>query len=849
MRVWANFITSAFGFCAFICGICANAQAQQANVPTFNETYQSAFAKAHLACDALWSDRAFDPLRRRIPLGDEKPTFSMLTNTQKLQPKEKPLADLAIKTLEKCRSGYAPVFAMLPPQVNAMIQGVQRRQDDLVAQLYNGKITFGDFNVGMNDLNGKLSEAFSGVPTQAKSASTAHQTTPVAVAQTNAPPPAALVARFNGTRLALVLGNSNYANLPKLSNPANDARSVAEILQKMGYETHLLLDGSDQSIRGEIRKFASESNKADVAVVYYAGHGAQLNGSNYLLPIDIDIPRTEADIQFAGLKLDDLVNSIGANTKIVFLDACRDNPALFKNIIMGRGSGPIGLAPATASNFNQAKPGGGVFIAYATDAGAVADDGRGRHSPFTQALLRYIQKPISIDDMFSLITREVRLVTKNAQRPYKYASLENIICLTPVCSDALIPEPTDIIQQAKQSETDDLKIALQNNSVDALEGYLEKYPDTSRRLELLNRITSAKRSELTEWTLYDIVNFHFPQFIQLSSVRSFGSRATAKVKQLIDQSKPETITGKAVPDAEYTEDMDVYDCREPIMAVAEESVFSASGELLSHYKWADPQYLNLAIGSALPAGAAGLTARYIACHEDAAAPLVSKKQISEMKFLSLSSTISGDGDILYQLVKTGQDSENQRQVIIIVRNYADHNVAFPTGVAIPDTPSYREEVDHVLLKCNENKFAIDKSEYWSASNKLVYLAVRDPATLTVSDFLELSPFKTLQMIVCGTGYAGLGLRFEQSDGAIKVAEVFENSPAQMAGIKTNDTVTHVDNEPVGGMTLNELIEKVRGPADTKVVLTILRGGQTGPLEVTARRGKIQIQSTQQGVSK
>jgi hypothetical protein len=86
----------------------------------------------------------------------------------------------------------------------------------------------------------------------------------------------------------------------------------------------LLLDAPEDSIRKEIRQFASKSGKADVAVVFYAGHGAQLNGSNYLLPIDIDVPPTEADIQFAGLKVDDLINSIGSNTKIVFLDACRD---------------------------------------------------------------------------------------------------------------------------------------------------------------------------------------------------------------------------------------------------------------------------------------------------------------------------------------------------------------------------------------------------------------------------------------------------------------------------------------------------------------------------------------------
>ena len=154
------------------------------------------------------------------------------------------------------------------------------------------------------------------------------------------------------------------------------------------------------------------------------------------------------------------------------------------------------------SNFNPAKPGGGIFIAYATDAGAVADDGHGQHSPFTQALLSNMQKPISIDDMFSLVTKEVRLVTKNTQRPFKYASLENIICLTPACSGTPAPAAGDIVQQATQSEDEELQIALQTKNSDALETYLQKYPETKKRSELLSKIAALKRSELTEWTLY-----------------------------------------------------------------------------------------------------------------------------------------------------------------------------------------------------------------------------------------------------------------------------------------------------------------------------------------------------------
>jgi hypothetical protein len=400
---------------AFICVGPPIVQAQQSSAQTFNNSYESAVAKARETCTTLWSDHSLDPLRDKIPLGDEKPTFAMLKNSEKLKVKDRPIADLAIKILEKCRSAYADVYALLPSQVSAMLHGVERRQDAIIAEIYRGKITFGEFNIAMNRLSGELASALSGVPV-AQPATAKHEAPNKAAAATRTVQQSKVeerekspITQLHETRLALVIGNSGYTNLPKLSNPANDARAVADELAKMGYQTRLLLDTSEQKIRREVRQFASDSAKADVALVFYAGHGAQVNGNNYLLPTDIDIPRTEVDIQFAGLKVDDLINSIGSSTKIVFLDACRDNPVLYKNLVKGRGSSPTGLAPASSANFDQ-KSGGGVFIAYATDAGAVADDGNGKHSPFTQALLRNIQKPISIDDMFSLVTKEVRLV-------------------------------------------------------------------------------------------------------------------------------------------------------------------------------------------------------------------------------------------------------------------------------------------------------------------------------------------------------------------------------------------------------------------------------------------------------
>ena len=168
----------------------------------------------------------------------------------------------------------------------------------------------------MNGMNAEVSAAFSGLSNSPKadevasSSASSSRSTQSSVSSNDKP------AAPIDSRMALVIGNSNYANLPKLSNPANDARAVAETLKTMGYKARLLIDGSEQSIRREIRQFASDSEKADVAFVFYAGHGAQVNGNNYLLPVDMDIPRTEVDIQFSGLKVDDLVNSIRSNTKI-----------------------------------------------------------------------------------------------------------------------------------------------------------------------------------------------------------------------------------------------------------------------------------------------------------------------------------------------------------------------------------------------------------------------------------------------------------------------------------------------------------------------------------------------------
>ena len=518
----------------------------------------------------------------------------------------------------------------------------------------------------------------------------------------------------------------------------------------MGYDTQLLLDAPEDGIRKEIRQFASKSGKADVAVVFYAGHGAQLNGSNYLLPIDIDVPHTEADIQFAGLKIDDLINSIGSNTKIVFLDACRDNPALFRNLVKGRGSSPAGLAPASASNFNLTKPGGGIFIAYATDAGAVADDGQGQHSPFTQALLRNMQKSISIDDMFSLVTKEVRLVTKNAQRPFKYASLENIICLTPACSGPPATVVGDIVQQATQSEDEELQIALQTKNTDALETYLQKYPESQKRSEVIEAISTMRTAEFNEWTLYGVSiggNKSLPQFMQLSSIRLIdnGTKAVVRVKYVPDPSQP-TDASKKFPDAAYFEDLSVFRCNPPRMAAAETKYSNTNGEIVYHFKWADPEFLNLAIGGPVPPKTTASTAREIGCQSALRTPLVTKKQLAEMSFSSLGS--SGDADQFYKL-NGGDQGGAMREVTIITKLHEETELKFLTDMSV----KYSTEVDRIELKCLERAFQTLKSEYYEFPWKSCVFSCTNSSEESVwTNYAELTAFGVLQQIACQKSY-------------------------------------------------------------------------------------------------
>lgn len=230
-------------------------------------------------------------------------------------------------------------------------------------------------------------------------------------------------------REALVIGNAAYAELP-LRNPGNDARAVHDRLGKLGFRSRLLLDaGWRQMIEG-VQAFVAASDRADLRVLFYAGHGAQVRGRNYLIPVDA--PMTSADeLTARSLDAGEILDRLGRGARglnLLILDACRNNPASqYQLLADGRRIKVRGAAPGLAAM----QPPRGALVAFATAPGSVAADGAGgQHSLYTRHLLRHIGTPrLALEQMFKRVRIDVMRESAQRQRPWEESSLTEDYCL------------------------------------------------------------------------------------------------------------------------------------------------------------------------------------------------------------------------------------------------------------------------------------------------------------------------------------------------------------------------------------------------------------------------------------
>lgn len=278
-------------------------------------------------------------------------------------------------------------------------------------------------------------------------------------------------------RVALVIGNSSYRNAPVLPNTVNDARDMVVALRKVGFE---VVDGIDLDKRGmdsALTRFARLAQDADAAMFYFAGHGFQFNGENYLVPVEAKI-EDEVGVQYETTRLNDVVTALNyaRGVKIMVLDACRNNPfvGLLAKRQATRGfSVGSGLAPVQRAQ--------GMVIAYATQANDVAADGAGRNSPFTAALVREIDQPgLEVAALFRRVQKSVYDSTAGRQTPELSLSLLGDFYLNREETDA------DIWRRIRASD-----------DPTALQTFIQRYPqsffviDARTRLDLLERRSSV----------------------------------------------------------------------------------------------------------------------------------------------------------------------------------------------------------------------------------------------------------------------------------------------------------------------------------------------------------------------
>ena len=281
----------------------------------------------------------------------------------------------------------------------------------------------------------------------------------------------------NNQRHALVIGNSAYTSTAPLENPTKDARLIAAALENAGFNVRLHEDLSQKQMKRALRDFSRDlraSGPDAVSLVYFAGHGTQVAGRNYLVPVDANI-EFEADVSIETLAIDDILAQLENNTgslSIIILDACRNNP--YKR---SRRASIRGLAPVKASK--------GSIIAYSTSPGTVALDGRGANSPYALALDKYLRAPgLSIEKMFKKVRVEVDRTTSGKQTPWEESSLFGDFVFLPGKARASNPSRTKTSSRSSNSATE-ARLAAEtafwntvkdSNNPAAVESYVRTFP-------------------------------------------------------------------------------------------------------------------------------------------------------------------------------------------------------------------------------------------------------------------------------------------------------------------------------------------------------------------------------------
>ncbi|MBN8475115.1 caspase family protein [Sulfuritalea sp.] len=312
---------------------------------------------------------------------------------------------------------------------------------------------------------------------------------------------ATLVGDPRTDRVAVVIGNSSYPS-GALANPKNDATAMAAALKMLGFDVELKIDATKADLDGIFKRFSARAERAAVAALFYAGHGIQVNGGNYIVPVDAK-PQNERDLKREMIRMDDIIDDMGnAKVKLVFFDACRDNPLARS---FARGSSRGMAAPVEAT---------GTLISFATKHGNTAADGAGKHSPYTKALLEALEAPagVEIEQILRKVQQGVKQATNGQQEPWRYGSLDGEFYFVAAAPRAdSVAQQQEAIERSVQeamkraagqrtSETAALAVEMSywdsiktSTSTDDFKAYVKRFPNGSFVELAQNRIAMLER--------------------------------------------------------------------------------------------------------------------------------------------------------------------------------------------------------------------------------------------------------------------------------------------------------------------------------------------------------------------
>jgi len=271
-------------------------------------------------------------------------------------------------------------------------------------------------------------------------------------------------------RVALVVGNSAYKNVPRLPNTARDAALIASMLKDAAFDVVTGLDLDVGGMRKALRDFGARARDADIAIVYYAGHGIEMDGNNYLIPTNA-LLQTDGDVLDEAISMDRVLFAVEPvkRLRLIILDACRDNPfaKTMKRTVASRGIGR-GLAKVEPTTPN-------TMIAFAAKAGSTASDGDGENGPFARAIVAHLPEPgLDLRLAFGLVRDDVLKNTGYQQEPYVYGSLGgDRMPLVPAKPVVTAPQPNNPQNDVRK----DYELALQLGTRDGWNAFLVQYPD------------------------------------------------------------------------------------------------------------------------------------------------------------------------------------------------------------------------------------------------------------------------------------------------------------------------------------------------------------------------------------